>query len=559
MRCVRRLNAGVLTLAVMVGLCSAVPAEAACYHTTVPSAADYPLASYETCRKAKTNGPTDPGNYFDPYVTVPNDYAILYFDAKNPACAAAARTKLEEKLRSNLAYADAGGKVCDPRRDAAGQPPGTNAFRVHLAGGYVAAIHAAALAFRDAGYPVDDTLLLGVQNHHWPIPSPQDPSCGVQSLAMSTGCPTGGCVNSCMDDYSLTAAGFGWMAAYEKRMGRTTSAGNWASTARSEINKALSHWNQYGSVCYYLKGTTPARCDATRADVDANRANVVGADHNQENPGYGFGLMTSVATACEGLKRAGSPCSFTTEQVWTARQLLIHAQQRTYYDTNARDYRFTAWCRDFRNGNSVGCWDPLFGPDHLPGYLPTLFPLKRFYDATGLKPDPLSVVVHNGWGLGPAYQFDEYREPRFRWARDEFWGPLRKLFYEELAYLTWPAHSPQAFTYWIQPAELAGFGGPGSLTVAGGSTESGSWYPVKMYWRNITTGSGWNLVAHQPFPDPNGNPKDTWYNSVPAPTYPYDHYEVAVSHSGGPWHYCTYKGGYSMWWCTQSNATPAWP
>ncbi|HYO12526.1 MAG TPA: hypothetical protein VE685_04955 [Thermoanaerobaculia bacterium] len=535
-------------------------AQEVCYHQNVPAGVDYQLLPGETCRSA--NPPIgDPGNLYDPYVTVPNDYAILYFDAKKDNCAAGARDKLEAKLRANLNYANSGGKICDPRRDSQGALPTTNPFRSHLSGGLMTGIFSTALTLLDKGYTVDDALLQGVRNHHASVPSPQDPRCGVSSLPN---------VNSCMDDYSVTAAGFGWIAAYEHRRGRTTdpiTGLTWANRAKGEINKALSHWNQSGSICYYPKGSNPGRCDATRADVEANprRANVIGADHNQENPAYGLGLMTSIATACEGLKRAnttvpGSACSFTSDQIWTAQQLFIHAQQRTYFDTSSWKYRFTPWCRHFPDGNSIGCWDPLFGPDHLPGYLPTLFPIKRFYDFMGLTPSPLSTVVHNGWGDHPAYQFHLYDEQgRFSWDRGNFWGPVRKLFYEELASVTWPAHSPQAFTYWIQPAALAGFGAPGSLTVAGGSTQSGPSYPVRMYWRNVTTNSAWTLAPVQPTPDPNGNPKDVWYNSVPAPTNPYDWYEVAVQHLGGPFHYCTYKGGNTIWWCKTNDITAVWP
>lgn len=548
-----------LALAGLLGPMGARAAHATCYASTVPTAVDYPVAPGTTCRNAN-QATGDPGNFYDSYTTIPNDYSILYFDAKQPACAAAARTRLEQKLQNNLNYASGGGKVCGPRRDIAGQLPTTNPFQAHLIGGAVAAIFATAVVLADAGYPVNDALLFGVEQQHQGIPSPQDPRCGAVSLQVDPAlCPSGGCVNSCMDDYSVTAAGFGWVSAYERKVGRTMSSSSWASLARGQINLALAPWSQSGSVCFYRKGTTPGRCDATKAEVQANLGNVIGADHNQENPAYGFGLMTSIATACEGLKRASSPCTFTADQKWTAQQLLIHAQQRTYYDTTAHDYRFTPWCRNFRNGSSVGCWDPLFGPLELPGYLPTLFPLLRFYDATGMTPYPLSTVVNNSWGYHPAYQFTEYREPRFRWARDEFWGPLRKLFYEELSYLTWPTAAARAFSYWVQPAELAGFGSPGSLVVAGGSTRSGASYPVTMYWRNITTGSGWNLVSYQPTPDPNGNPKDTWYNAVPAPTNPFHSYEVAVQHLGGPWNYCTYTGSNSIVWCTQSNATPPWP
>jgi hypothetical protein len=513
----------------------AASVQAQCNSGSVPTGVDYAVPVGTTC-----------SSFYD-VNAVANDYATLYFDAKNPSCAAQAKVRFEDKLRNNLNYANSGGKICDPRRDTAGYLPATDPFQPALGGAVITGIYATAVALLNSGQTVDDTLLVGVREHHRNIPSPQDPRCGVTSLPN---------VNSCMDDYTVTAGGFGWIAAYESRRGRTTEASAWASSAQTQINKALSPWTSYGSVCYYLKGSFPVRCDATKADVLANRANIIGADHNQENPGYGFGLMTSIATACEGMKRANVTCTFDDNQIWIARQLLIHAQQRTYFDTGIRAYRFNGDCLHFPDLTRRTCSDPLFGGG---GYLPTLFPLKRFYDAKGLTPYPLSAVVHNGWGYTPAYQFHQYDEPRFTWDRDNFYGSLRKLFYEELAYLAWPAHTQQAFGYWIQPADLAGFGAPGSLTVAGGSTQSGASYPVEMWWRNVTTNSAWSLAAYQATPDPNGNPKDTWYNSVPAPTDPYQTYQIAVRHNGGPYFYCNYKGNHALWWCTDSTATPPWP
>jgi hypothetical protein len=536
-----RLSIPLLIAGLFAGVSSA---QGQCNYGSVPTGIDYAVPT-GNCRAA--NLPSDPGNFYD-VNAVANDYSTLYFDAKNPSCAAAARVRFEDKLRSNVNYANSGGKICDPRRDIAGNPPTTNPFQPGLAGAAITPIFATAVALLDAGQTVDDTLLQGARNHHQGIPSPQDPQCGVASLPN---------VNSCMDDYVITASGFGWIAAYEYKRGRSAGVTTWAGAAQTEINKALSPWTSYGSVCYYRKGSNPARCDATKADVDANLANVIGADHLQENPGYGFALMTSVATACEGMKRANVTCTFDSNQVWIARQLLVHAQQRTTWDTTAHAYKFNNDCLYFPDvSQRRACSDPTFGGG---GYLPTLFPLKRFYDAKGLTPAPVSAVVHNGWGFIPAYPFHEYNEPRFTWDRGNFWGPLRKLFYQELAYLAWPAHSQQAVTYWVQPSDVAGFGPPGTLTVAGGSTQSGPSFPVELWWRNVTTNSAWSLVSYQATPDPNGHPKDVWYNSVPATVDPYQVYDIAVRHNSGPYFYCTYRGNHAISWCTTSTATPPWP
>lgn len=67
--------------------------------------------------------------------------------------------------------------------------------------------------------------------------------------------------------------------------------------------------------------------------------------------------MTSIAAACGGLRRAGSPGTFTSDQRWIAQQLWIHAQQRTYYDGAEGAYKFTPWCRHFPTGPWSGSVD----------------------------------------------------------------------------------------------------------------------------------------------------------------------------------------------------------
>lgn len=70
---------------------------------------------------------------------------------------------------------------------------------------------------------------------------------------------------------------------------------------------------------------------------------------------------------------------------------------------------------------------------------------------------------------------------------------------------------PTTGFYWITPAEVAGFGAPGTLTVAGYATNGTG--GVQLRWRDATANGPWVTEAYQPVPDGNG----TWYHSIPAP------------------------------------------
>ncbi|MFL6192554.1 MAG: hypothetical protein ACJ75H_00175 [Thermoanaerobaculia bacterium] len=502
-------------------------APAQCKYTGVPTAVDMP-STYPTCVSG------DPNVRYN-VNTSANDYAALYFDAKNPGCAAAALTVFQDKLRNNLNYAESGGLICDPRKGF------SNPFQPALGGAMIGSIYATAVAFLDGGYALDDSLMVRVREQHRGFPSPQDPNCGLASTA------TG--VNSCMDDYTQTAAGFGWLAAYEARKGRATEAASWAGSARVQINKALSPMKGTGSVCFYRIGSNPPKCDADFPDVTAGTARIIGAEHNQENPSYGAGLMSSIATACRGMAIAGRPCNdFNANEVKIARDLFLHAQKKTFFDGSDPTYKWKFWpadCIRFPDNVLVTCADAL-----IP-YIPTDYPLKRFYDAVGFTTFPIRGSVQDETKPEPtvAYQFHKFYEPRYpaTYNRDEFFGTLRKLFYEELGFNVWPAASPQANIYWIQPAARAGFGPAGSLTVAGGSIDPTR--PVEFWWRNLSTGSLWTQVPFSPTPDPNGSPENVWYNTVPATVDPFQSYEVRVRQGTGPWFNCTYGGGNTIWWC----------
>ncbi|HEY0556358.1 MAG TPA: PKD domain-containing protein, partial [Thermoanaerobaculia bacterium] len=515
-----------------------------CNYPNVPTVVDQPATSDP---QGQLCGPTVPG--FNANLTG-NDYALLYFDAKDPACAAGASQVLQDKLTSNLNFAERGGVICS------GLARGTvNPFQSWLAGAPIAAMYMAAVKLMEAGHPVNDDLLRRAGDQIRSLGSPQDLGCGTGPYAGA---------NSCMDDYAVTAAGFAWVAAYETEAGRDGSW--WAARARDQMRRALSPIDQTGGVCFYRKGTNPARCDADFPELDAGLARVIGANHGQETPSYGFGLMTSIATACDAFRKAGIPgysCTdFSANELRIARELMTEAQQKTYFSGGQWIFKTDA-CFQIVDGAPKNCGelsDPN-NPSSPPVYSPLDYPLKRFYDFLGIGTLPgvvTDTVRRIAQGQlyapdpGPSHQFDVLDPNRYTFGRTDFIGPLRRLFYYEEGYNAWPAPTPESYVYWIQPAELAGFGAPGTLTVAGGAiTLDGTTVPapVQMQWRDATTSSAWSQVGDAS-PVGNGAPTNVWYNSVPGPIDPAHHYEVQVRQGNQPWSAsCAYNGGNKLWWC----------
>ncbi len=344
-----------------------------------------------------------------------NVYASYALDALRPECAAAAARRLEDRLRATLELygAAAGGpepRIRDPRSGADVHP-----FASWLSGAVVTHVFNAAFELRRAGVAVDPRLLASVETVFASIPVPQDPGCGLRSLPN---------VNSCMDDFALTASAHAWIAAYECGEGR--DADPWAVQARAFVAEALAPMSEHGGGPCFLAletledGTHRARCDAP-----ANSAKVVGADHGRENPSYGLGLMTSVASACAALFFTGRPCAFTEGEARVARDLFLHAQEKASPDGAAFNGPGPWGCLDFADpdGATKDCSDADTLVYSEGGYRPSDFPVRLFYEKRGVT----------GMAPEPAYPFDAFCEPRVTWRPDAFFGANRRAFYQRLA------------------------------------------------------------------------------------------------------------------------------
>ncbi len=342
-----------------------------------------------------------------------NDYAGIYLDSVSAECKQIAAKALIEKLEGTLDFADAGGTVMSP--------PGmvVHPFHNWLWGAAMTHMFAAAMELRYNGVSFPESALLRARDAFATIPDNQDPGCAV---------PT----NGCMDDYGLTASGFAWIAAYEARVGRDPHV--YIERARWLLTKMFEPMSVSGSVCYYVVGSNPARCDGDPAGIASGKVRIIGVGHGMENPNYGLGLMTAVASSSLALFLAGFPVDFTTTDPTTnlawreiAIELLRHAKSKICIGTAS----FAANCLDLSNpaGPAQACGDVF-------GYSADLYSLRKFYVTKLGYPSEDSRAVEFGFdSFDPNY---EWRQPETMLDRNAFWGLNRFVFYNLFANEAWP-------------------------------------------------------------------------------------------------------------------------
>ena len=342
-----------------------------------------------------------------------NDYAGIYLDSVSAECKQIAAKALFEKLEGTLGFADAGGTVISP--------PGmvVHPFHNWLWGTAMTHIFAAAMELRYNGVSFPESTLLRARDAFRTIPDNQDPGCAV---------PT----NGCMDDYGLTASGFAWIAAYEARVGRDPQV--YAERARQLMTKMFEPMSLSGSVCYYLVGSNPVSCNGDPAGIASGKVRIIGVGHGMENPNYGLGLMTAVASSSLALFLAGSPVDFTTTDptsrlAWReiAIELLRHAKSKIRMGTAS----FAANCLDLSNpdGPPKDCGDVF-------GYSADLYSLRKFCVAKlGYQFDDALAEEFGFDSFDPNY---EWRQPGTMLDRKAFWGLNRFVFYNLFANEAWP-------------------------------------------------------------------------------------------------------------------------
>ncbi|HEU0013857.1 MAG TPA: hypothetical protein VFQ45_09240 [Longimicrobium sp.] len=96
---------------------------------------------------------------------------------------------------------------------------------------------------------------------------------------------------------------------------------------------------------------------------------------------------------------------------------------------------------------------------------------------------------------------------------------------------------------WVQPAERAGIGAPGSLVAAGEAQGAGAGATTVLWWRDITANGPWIRDDYQAGMDPNNIFLNDTYTIDP-----YHLYEVWVDYDVVS-HSCIYQGNNDITWC----------
>jgi hypothetical protein len=362
-----RLKMWLLATAVLVFLVPKSFAYATYECRTFPGHAYYPGAEYDVSTlKLAGNGvePDSQANLFD--------YGVIFEeadDASSPGCQEWAAVALYKKVRSTLAlpsYIDTLGRFGNLY---------IGPYQGWLDGAQTSLVYATALRLGAKGKLTKPLAeLIDQINYVQNI----DGKCGFSTNRLGdTGVWKNG--NSCMDDWAIAASGSAWAAAWKSARNKPYSQ---IQTAVIEATSAMgSAFDLDESVCIHRTGdpfpaVPPAKgpCIGTVADLNAGTAVALGL-HGGDAMGYGFGLLTSIASADVALDYAGFTPGYGSNHKAIAQALFRNATLHSLSDGSAFKsdcYRFenqNGMMVRFTNSNCAGV-----------GYTPGMFALNAFYN-----------------------------------------------------------------------------------------------------------------------------------------------------------------------------------
>jgi hypothetical protein len=273
------------------------------------------------------------------------DYARIHEDAGNPACAQQATWALTAKVKSTI---DAN--------------PGE--FQDWLRGAHVSLVFSAALRIGANGFAtkdLDDQLRRLETNY---------------AFTLASDCNNIGGTNNCLDDYSQAAPGYAWIAAYKYRRGHSAaSVDSFRQQAITQIG------NFFNNVCIHSWTASQATlCNGSVSGLQYSNDETISFNHGGQMPPYGFGLMTSIASAVMGLKASGYTYNFAS---YPGQQIIawgLMKEMQKSVDTAPTPDAFKNTCYSITRPGTDYVFTPNFpcgGPD---GYKPEMYALKPFYD-----------------------------------------------------------------------------------------------------------------------------------------------------------------------------------
>ena len=253
-------------------------------------------------------------------------------------------------------------------------------FQRWLSGGDVALIHATALRLANVGKltkPLDDLI------HQINYVRNVDFYCGWDNF-------WGKDQNSCMEEYAIGSMGYAWIAAYRAKRNVGDDVTTPLNNAHDDVGYALS--TDHYSLCAWdgttYASTAPANpCSGSISDIIAG-THIPIAFHTGDSIPYGFGLLTSIASAAVANKGAVPTSNTSTflssPQKTVVQQLYAHSIPHTTYSvdpmTGAVTFDWKSDCSQFtKQGNAMvvtstnpcGANTPQVGG-------PKMFPLDAF-------------------------------------------------------------------------------------------------------------------------------------------------------------------------------------
>jgi hypothetical protein len=397
------------------------------------------------------------------------DYGLIFEDAKDRNCSQWARQALGWKLDDTFAdaqdrpYQFGGWNDIDP-------------FQNWMEGSHVVMIMPAALQIGGHGDMTSalDGKIQSVISYftNYPhLPYGQSGNCGIgtkwRDVAGSFTSDT------CMDEHTIGAAAYAWIAAYQNKRGNTASRNSNITAAKNAINAAFSLSD---SICLHdptvaMDGNGRGPCNVTDPSqivtvlTRVTNAGWTYSFNRGQNQVYGFGLLASVSAALIGLEEADAtdiygnpvykdgngnpiaPVYLTDAQKKIAGALLKEAQRSSTPSTG--DYfnghiGGTGNCRNFSNSGSTVTWvngAACADSNHRARFYslggaadPTNAPNTFFSKYVGITPattvyDPqMNVNISNAFTFNRFLWTDFTKNPitagSLHWARAVWYGNL---------------------------------------------------------------------------------------------------------------------------------------
>jgi hypothetical protein len=368
------------------------------------------LLSLLCCRLAsaqcKTGDPAMEFGYTSSLEAEVDSYGRIFIDADDPACAPGAMYSLTGKINSTL-----------------NQPKGyqewLDGYKVALA--FAAAQRLGANGWASAGL---DDALQNVEGRFVVVsekPTVPPTPCGNENLG------------TCMDSDSGAAAAFAWMAAYDYRRGRSTASH--AALASSYIHSSLM------DTCIVNLSTFNGQtlCNGSIADLTSGAGFTISLNHGFEDIPYGFGLMTGVASAVQGLEAAGTGYAWQQSDITMAKALFEEAEKHVDASGNFTHDCARPWKQ---NGTWTGAFD---SPCADFGYTPDLYALQPFYVREfGSYPQVAGTTYRSAYP-GGTYHLGPY-DPGQSCGSDFCFSFGRFATYQVLAY-NWVVSQPELMPF----------------------------------------------------------------------------------------------------------------